>query len=70
MLLRPEHLVYDPAGVPLTIIQRHYRGSHYLYELSLDDGQILKCIAELTVEREPGQPLSVRLTEKELIVFR
>lgn len=70
VLLRPEHLVYDPAGVPLTIIQRHYRGSHYLYELSLDDGQILRCVAELTVEWGPGEPLPVRLTEKELIVFR
>ena len=70
VLLRPEHLVYDAAGVPLTIIQRHYRGSHYLYELSLDDGQIVKCAAELTVERGPGEPLPVRLTEKELIVFR
>ncbi len=69
VLLRPEHLVYDRAGVPLTIIQRHYRGSHYLYDLSLDDGQILKCIADLTVEQAPGESLSVRLTEKNLIVF-
>ncbi|MDG2045860.1 MAG: ABC transporter ATP-binding protein [Halioglobus sp.] len=70
VLLRPEHLVYDPSGVPLTIIQRHYRGSHYLYELSLDDGQILRCATELTIECDRGEPLPVRLTEKDLIVFR
>lgn len=69
VLLRPEHLVYDRAGLPLPIVQRHYRGSHYLYELSLDDGQIVKCVAELGVELDPGASLPVRLTQEQLIFF-
>ena len=69
VLLRPEHLAYDPAGLPLSIVQRHYRGSHYLYELSLDDGQLLKCVVELCVELDPGASLPVRLTQEQLIFF-
>lgn len=69
VLLRPEQLVYDPSGLSLTINQRHYRGSHYLYELSLGDGQSLKCITELAVELEPGASLTVRLATQQLVAF-
>ena len=69
VLLRPEHLAYDRAGLPLPIVQRHYRGSHYLYELALDDGQLLKCMVELCVELDPGASLPVRLTQEQLIFF-
>ncbi|MEP6390603.1 MAG: ABC transporter ATP-binding protein [Halioglobus sp.] len=69
VLLRPEHLVYDRSGIPLPIVQRHYRGSHYLYELALDDGQQLKCVVELCIELNPGASLPVRLTTEQLIFF-
>jgi len=69
VLLRPEHLVYDRDGLPLKVLQRHYRGSHYLYELALDDGQQLKCVAELGVELNPGAVLPVRLGQKQLVFF-
>jgi iron(III) transport system ATP-binding protein len=69
VLLRPEHLTHDSAGLPVTIAKRLYRGSHYLYELRLDDGQLLKCATTLAVELEPGASLPVRLTTEQLVAF-
>lgn len=39
VLLRPEHVCLVEQGVPAKVIERTFRGSHFVFELELPDGQ-------------------------------
>lgn len=62
VLVRPDDLVFDPNG-PLTarVVGSRFRGADYLYELSLDSGVTLQCLAPSHQRHSPGEQVRLRL---------
>ncbi len=61
VLLRPDAVQYDPASsLRLTVTGRAFRGSHWLYQLQLPDGQRVACMAPCDLHAGSGDTLPVR----------
>lgn len=48
VLLRPEHVVLVPQGASAKVLERTFRGSHFVFELELTDGQRVMAKASLS----------------------
>ncbi len=62
VLLRPEHLTLTPQGHSATVVQRTFRGSHFVYQLQLPDGLQVMAQAPLHALHEPGAVVRVGLS--------
>ena len=61
VLLRPADIHYDPASpLQLLVVGRAFRGSHWLYQLLLPDGQHVSCMMPLDIDAGSGEALPVR----------
>ena len=70
ILLRPGDIEYAPhSKTRLTIANRVFRGANYLYELLLEDGQHVHCIAPSEVDVEIGRQLPVSFKLGRMVVL-
>ena len=61
VLLRPEHLGLGATGLPATVLECKFRGSHLIYSLQLPDGQKLLAQSPLTQVHAPAATVFVQL---------
>lgn len=60
VLLRPEHLGLGATGLPATVLECKFRGSHLVHSLQLQDGQRLMAQSSLAQAQEPGSTVFVQ----------
>jgi iron(III) transport system ATP-binding protein len=71
LLIRPGDIDYEPnSDLRLEVSGKVFRGEHYLYELLLQDGQRLLCVAPSHVDVAIGSELPVRIKLDHAVVFR
>lgn len=61
VLLRPEHLGLGTQGLPATVLECKFRGSHLIYNLQLHNGQRLLAQSPLAPVQAPGETVFVQL---------
>ena len=70
LFLRPDDLIHDDASdYHATLIQKHFRGAHHLYDVRLNNGVILGCFAPSHHDHAIGEEIGVRLDVEHLVVF-
>lgn len=70
MLLRPDDVVHDDeAPLQACIVQRHFRGSHFLYTLQLDSGELVQSLVPSHHDHAVGQRIGIRLDQEHVVVF-
>ncbi|MBF6630302.1 MAG: ABC transporter ATP-binding protein [Comamonas sp.] len=61
VLLRPEHVCLAETGASAKVLERTFRGSHFVFELELQDGQRLMAKASLNALYSSCQEVKLRL---------
>ena len=70
LLLRPDDLEHlDGSPLSLPVVDRQFRGAHYLYTLALPSGRRVLCQVPSHHDHPVGQSLGVRPTVDHLTVF-
>ena len=70
LFLRPDDLIHDDASdYHATLVRKHFRGAHHLYEVQLNNGVVLGCFAPSHHNHEIGEEIGVRLDVEHLVVF-
>lgn len=70
LFLRPDDLIHDDdSDYHATLVGKHFRGAHHLYEVSLDNGVVLGCFAPSHHNHAIGESIGVRLDVEHLVVF-
>ena len=70
IFLRPDDLIHDDdSSYQATLVGKHFRGAHHLYEVKLDNGVILGCLAPSHHNHTIGELIGVSLDIEHLVVF-
>lgn len=70
LLVRPDDIEHDEhSELSLPVVSKSFRGSHYLCELALPDGQRVPCLTPSHVAISRGQQLPVRFNLQHVVVF-
>ena len=70
IFLRPDDLIHDDdSSYQATLVGKHFRGAHHLYEVKLDNGVILGCLAPSHHNHTIGEMIGVSLDIEHLVVF-
>ncbi len=70
LFLRPDDLIHDDASdYHATLVGKHFRGAHHLYEVRLDNGVVLGCFAPSHHNHSIGEAIGVTLDVEHLVVF-
>ncbi len=70
IFLRPDDLIHDDdSSYQATLVGKHFRGAHHLYEVKLDSGVILGCLAPSHHNHTIGELIGVSLDIEHLVVF-
>ena len=70
IFLRPDDLIHDDDSTyQATLVGKHFRGAHHLYEVKLDNGVILGCLAPSHHNHAIGEMIGVSLDIEHLVVF-
>lgn len=70
LFLRPDDLIHDDASdYHATLVGKHFRGAHHLYEVRLDNGVVLGCFAPSHHNHSIGESIGVTLDVEHLVVF-
>ena len=70
IFLRPDDLIHDDgSSYQAMLVGKHFRGAHHLYEVKLDNGVILGCLAPSHHNHAIGEMIGVRLDIEHLVVF-
>ena len=70
IFLRPDDLIHDDdSSYQATLVGKHFRGAHHLYEVKLDNGIILGCLAPSHHNHTIGELIGVSLDIEHLVVF-
>ena len=70
IFLRPDDLIHDDdSSYQATLVGKHFRGAHHLYEVQLDNGVILGCLAPSHHNHAIGELIGVSLDIEHLVVF-
>ncbi|MEH6569526.1 MAG: ABC transporter ATP-binding protein [Halioglobus sp.] len=71
LLIRPDDIVYDAGSeTSFEIIQKAFRGAHYLYQLKATDGQIMPCLTPSHVDLPVGAALPISFNMQHHVVFK
>ena len=70
LLIRPDDIQHAEDG-PLrgTIVKKWFRGSHYLYHVELEHGEVLPCITACHHDHGVGEMLGLSVELDHLVVF-
>ena len=71
ILLRPDDILHDDSS-ELTgeVIQKSFRGSHYLYTIKMGNGNSFYCLADSHHNHRIGERIGLRLNIDHLVLFR
>ena len=70
IFLRPDDLIHDDdSSYKATLIGKHFRGAHHLYDVRLDNGVVLICLAPSHHDHAVGERIGVSLDIEHLVVF-
>lgn len=69
ILVRPQCVQIGEHGTPATVIQKVFRGTHFLYRLCLDDGQELLSLLEVSSPYDIGDKVFVAVDFSQSVVF-
>ena len=70
IFLRPDDLIHDDdSSYQAMLVGKHFRGAHHLYEVKLDNGVILGCLAPSHHNHAIGELIGVSLDIEHLVVF-
>lgn len=70
ILVRPDDILHkDESHFKGTIKQISFRGSHYLYRVELDDGQMVFCFADSHHRHRLGEPIGLAPKLEHLVIF-
>jgi len=70
LLIRPDDIQHCEES-PLTgrIVSKWFRGSHYLYHVQLDNGEVLPCITACHHDHDVGEDLGISIELDHLVVL-
>jgi len=69
VLFRPDDIVIDHASsVRARVVERTFRGSHYMYTLQMDEQQLL-CLAPSHQVYEPDEIIGIRAVPEHVVTF-
>lgn len=70
ILLRPDDVIHDDdSAMQARVVDRTFRGAHFLYTLALDSGRRVLCLAASHHDHRPGEPIGIRPELDHLVVF-
>lgn len=70
VLIRPDDIVHDDhSAVTATVIEKTFRGSHILYQLKLQSGEQVQCLALSHHNHAIGENIGIRLELDHLVLF-
>jgi iron(III) transport system ATP-binding protein len=70
VLIRPDDIVHDDAsGITAKVLAKAFRGSHILYQLQLDSGDTVQCLALSHHNHAIGEHIGIRLDLDHLVLF-
>ena len=70
VFLRPDDLIHDDhSPYRGRLIAKHFRGAHHVYEVQLESGVVLGCLAPSHHNHELGENVGLRLELEHLVVF-
>ncbi len=70
VLVRPDDIIHrDESDWQLEVINRVFRGSHFLYTLKLDSGEHVLCMSQSHHDHEIGSKIGVKLEMDHAVVF-
>lgn len=70
LLIRPDDIAYSPdSSIRLPIVERTFRGSEYLYELQLSDGQTVPSLVPSHININVGETMPVVFDLQDVVVF-
>ncbi len=70
ILIRPDDVVMDPASqVRARVVERLFRGAHFLYTLRLPSGTRVLAVAPSHQAYEPGEDVGLRLDIDHVVTF-
>lgn len=69
VLFRPDDVIIDAESpVRARVIERTFRGSHFMYTLQMDTEQLL-CLAPSHLVHEPGELIGIRAVPEHVVTF-
>lgn len=70
IFLRPDDLIHDDdSDYQATLVGKHFRGAHHLYEVKLDNDVVLGCFAPSHHNHTIGERIGISLDIEHLVVF-
>jgi len=70
LLVRPDDIVHDDDSEwQLEVVSRAFRGSHYLFTLKLQSGELVQCMSQSHHDHPVGSKIGVRLEMDHAITF-
>ncbi|MEH8017598.1 ABC transporter ATP-binding protein [Rheinheimera muenzenbergensis] len=70
VLIRPDDIVHDDnSGVTAQVLDKAFRGSHILYQLKLQTGEQVQCLALSHHNHAIGEQIGIRLDLDHLVLF-
>lgn len=70
VLIRPDDIVHDDnSGVTAQVVDKAFRGSHILYQLQLQTGEQVQCLALSHHNHAIGEQIGIRLDLDHLVLF-
>ena len=70
VFLRPDDLIHDDdSDYTGIVVSKNFRGAHHLYQVCLDNGAVLGCLAPSHHDHFVGERIGVSLDIEHLVVF-
>ena len=70
VLIRPDDIIHDDASDLCAVIEKkQFRGAEFLYQLRLEGGEIIYCLASSHHDHRVGEAIGIRLDIEHLVVF-
>jgi len=70
LLIRPDDIQHqEGANITGVIVSKWFRGSHYLYQVKLENGEIVPCITACHHDHDVNETLDIQVEFDHLVVF-
>lgn len=70
VLVRPDDVVHDDASKwQLEVVDRSFRGSHFLFTVKLANGELIQCMSQSHHDHPVGSKIGVRLEMDHAVIF-
>ena len=70
LLIRPDDIQHqEGANITGVIVSKWFRGSHYLYHVKLENGEIVPCITACHHDHDVNETLDLKVEFDHLVVF-